>query len=120
MTYLEVTLAFLGFSRILFAWGMDRQGPKWFTDISPRWAGPIKTYTLAFAILFIGTAGYVLWFTTLFTGLAAAGMRLVSVFFVTGVSAVTSPTARGCARSGNRRPTDASTSSACRCSRSPG
>ncbi len=91
VTYLEVTLTFLGFSRILFAWGMDRMGPKWFTDISPRWAGPIKTYTLAFAILFIGTAAYVLWFTTLFTGLAAAGMQLVSVFFVTGVSAVIFP-----------------------------
>jgi len=33
----------------------------------------------------------VLWFTTLFTGLAAAGMQLVSVFFVTGVSAVIFP-----------------------------
>jgi amino acid transporter len=60
VTYLEVTLSIMGCSRILFAWGMDRMGPKWFTDISPRWAAPVKSYTIVSAILFIGTAAYVL------------------------------------------------------------
>ena len=30
--------------RVIFAWGMDRMGPKWFTDISPRYATPMKGF----------------------------------------------------------------------------
>ena len=29
-----LALSYLAFPRILFAWGMDRMGPKWFTDIT--------------------------------------------------------------------------------------
>jgi APA family basic amino acid/polyamine antiporter len=36
-----VALSYLAFPRILFAWGMDRMGPKWFTDIDYRWATPV-------------------------------------------------------------------------------
>ena len=91
VTYLEVTLAVLGGPRIMFAWGMDRMGPKWFSDVSPRWAGPVKNYTVYAVILLVGTAAYVLWFTNLLSGLAAAGMQLVSVFAVTGISAIIFP-----------------------------
>ena len=35
-----IALSYLAFPRILFAWGMDRMGPKWFTDINPRFASP--------------------------------------------------------------------------------
>ena len=35
-----LALSYLAFPRILFAWGMDRMGPKWFTDINPRYAEP--------------------------------------------------------------------------------
>jgi APA family basic amino acid/polyamine antiporter len=37
-----IALSYLAFPRILFAWGMDRMGPKWFTDINPKWASPVK------------------------------------------------------------------------------
>ena len=37
-----VALSYLAFPRTLFAWGMDRIGPRWFTDINPRFASPVK------------------------------------------------------------------------------
>ena len=47
--------------RAMFAWGMDRMGPKWFTDIHPRWATPIKLYGLITGLQIVLTAVYVLW-----------------------------------------------------------
>jgi amino acid transporter len=72
--------------RAMFAWGMDRMGPKWFTDISPRWASPVKLYGLITIIQIVLTAAYVLWLQSHFTGLVAAGLQLVSVFLITGIS----------------------------------
>ena len=74
--------------RAMFAWGMDRMGPKWFTDLSPRWASPIKLYGFITIIQIILTAGYVLWFQNQLTGLVAGGLQLVSVFLITGISGV--------------------------------
>ena len=74
--------------RAMFAWGMDRMGPKWFTDLSPRWASPIKLYGFITIIQIVLTAGYVLWFQNQLTGLVAGGLQLVSVFLITGVSGV--------------------------------
>jgi len=91
IAYLEVTLSIMGLSRIWFAWGMDRMGPKWFTDISSRWASPVKSMAIMSVIFLVGTACYVLWFTSALTGLAAAGMQLVSLFVITGISAIILP-----------------------------
>ena len=57
-----MALSYLAFPRILFAWGMDRMGPKWFTDINPRWASPVKNYILCFVL---GEALLVLYYTLL-------------------------------------------------------
>lgn len=91
VTYLEVAIAILENARASFAWGLDRMGPKWFTDINPRWASPIKLYVMYTVILIAGTAVYVLWLQNALTGLAAAGMQLVSLFIVTGISAILLP-----------------------------
>ncbi len=45
-----VALSYLAFPRIIFAWGMDRMGPKWFTDVNARFASPVKNYILGFFI----------------------------------------------------------------------
>ena len=45
-----IALSYLAFPRILFAWGMDRMGPKWFTDINPRFASPVKNHILCFVL----------------------------------------------------------------------
>ena len=36
--------------RVLFAWGMDRMGPRWFTSINPRTGSPIGMYTFCAAV----------------------------------------------------------------------
>ncbi len=45
-----LALSYLAFPRILFAWGMDRMGPKWFTDINPRFASPVKNHILCLVL----------------------------------------------------------------------
>jgi amino acid transporter len=91
VVYLEVTLSMMAAGRIMFAWGMDRMGPKWFTDVSPRFAAPVKNYVFGLVVMMVGTGLYVLWFTSTLTGLAATGMQLVSLFLITGISAVVLP-----------------------------
>jgi amino acid transporter len=78
-------------ARAAFAWGMDRVGPRWFTDVSPRFASPIKAYAFFTVVIIVGTIIYNLVLTDQLAGLTAAGMQLVSVFLVTGLSAVLLP-----------------------------
>jgi amino acid transporter len=85
-----VTLSHLAFPRILFAWGMDRMGPKWFADIHPRWATPVKNMILGFILGEIGIAIYAFWQNPM-TGLSVTGLEIVSVFGVTAISALIFP-----------------------------
>ncbi len=86
-----LTLSYLAFPRVLFAWGMDRMGPKWFTDISPRWASPIKNYLLAFALgeglIFI----YFAWLSDQMQNIIVTGMQVTSVFIPTAIAALLFP-----------------------------
>lgn len=84
-----VIITFL--QRTLFAWGMDRMGPKWFTDVSPRWGVPVKTYALVAGVLAALTSVYVVWLSSQFTGLMASEISLISVFLVSGISATILP-----------------------------
>ncbi len=86
-----VTLSYLAFPRIIFAWGMDRMGPKWFTDISPRFASPVKNHILCFVLGQIGIALYVFWTNSPLQGLAVTGLEVVTVFGVTAISALLFP-----------------------------
>jgi len=85
-----VALSYLAFPRILFAWGMDRMGPRWFTDINPRWASPVKNHILCFVLGEIGILLYVLWQEQM-SGLSVTGLEIVSVFGVTAVAATIFP-----------------------------
>jgi len=85
-----VSLSYLAFPRILFAWGMDRMGPKWFADIHPRWATPVKNLILCFILGEIGIAIYAFWQNPM-TGLSVTGMEIVSVFGITAISALIFP-----------------------------
>jgi amino acid transporter len=87
-SYWLIVVDLLLVPRAMFAWGMDRMGPKWFTDLSPRWASPIKLYGLITIVQIILTAAYVFWFQSQLTGLVAGGLQLVSVFLITGISGV--------------------------------
>ena len=56
-----IALSYLAFPRIIFAWGMDHMGPKWFTDVNARFASPVKNYILGFVIAEGLIALYVFW-----------------------------------------------------------
>jgi basic amino acid/polyamine antiporter, APA family len=88
-----VALSYLAFPRILFAWGMDRMGPKWFTDINPRYATPVKNYILCFILGEIGIGLYALWQEQM-SGLSVTGLEIVSVFGVTAIAALFFPFTR--------------------------
>jgi APA family basic amino acid/polyamine antiporter len=85
-----VALSYLSFPRIIFAWGMDRVGPRWFTDVSPRWASPIKNYILCFVLGELGIILYAFWNNPA-ASLSITGMQVVSVFGITALSAVLFP-----------------------------
>jgi APA family basic amino acid/polyamine antiporter len=85
-----VALSYLAFPRILFAWGMDRMGPKWFADIDYRWASPVKNHILCFVLGEIGILLYTI-FQDQMSGLSVTGLEIVSVFGVTAVAAAIFP-----------------------------
>jgi len=85
-----VALSYLAFPRILFAWGMDRMGPKWFADVDYRWASPVKNHILCFILAEMGIALYAFWQNPM-TGLSVTGLEIVSVFGVTAVAAAIFP-----------------------------
>ncbi len=89
-----LALSYLAFPRIIFAWGMDRMGPKWFTDINPRWASPVKNYVLCLILCQIAIALYSFWFGEYMQGLTVTGMEIVSVWGVTTVAALIFPFVR--------------------------
>jgi len=86
-----VALSYLAFPRIIFAWGMDRMGPKWFTDINPRFASPVKNHVLCLVLGQIGIALYIFWQNETMQGLAVTAMEIFSVFGVTAVAALIFP-----------------------------
>jgi amino acid transporter len=88
-----VALSYLAFPRILFAWGMDRMGPKWFADVDYRWASPVKNHILCFILAEIGIALYAFWQNPM-TGLSVTGLEIVSVFGVTAIAAAIFPFTR--------------------------
>jgi len=85
-----VALSYLAFPRILFAWGMDRMGPKWFADIDYRWASPVKNHILCFILGEIGIALYAFKGNPM-EGLSVTGLEIVSVFGVTAIAAAIFP-----------------------------
>jgi len=86
-----VALSYLAFPRIIFAWGMDRMGPKWFTSINPRWASPVKNYILCFVLCQVAIALYSFWLGSYMQGLTVTGMEIVSVWGVTTIAAILFP-----------------------------
>lgn len=88
-----VALSHMAFPRILFAWGMDRMGPKWFADIHPRWATPVKNLILGFILGEVGIAIYAFRQNPM-EGLSVTGLEIVSVFGVTAIAAAIFPFVR--------------------------
>jgi len=77
--------------RGLFAWGMDRMGPKWFTSISPRFGSPVGMYAFCAGLSAFLCVAYWYLFPSVLSGLVASGMQLVSVFGLTAIAAIILP-----------------------------
>ncbi len=90
-TFWYLALSYLAFPRIIFAWGMDRMGPKWFTDINPRWASPVKNYVLCLVLCQVAIALYTFAIGEYMQGLTVTGMEIVSVWGVTTIAALIFP-----------------------------
>ena len=90
-TFWYLSLSYLAFPRIIFAWGMDRMGPKWFTDVDPRWASPVKNYILCLVLCQGAIALYTFWLGDYMQGLTVTGMEIVSVWGVTTIAALIFP-----------------------------
>ena len=77
-------------SRTMFAWGMDRMGPKWLTSVNPRTATPVWDFLAYLVLSLIGLVIYVIWLPTmnLFVGV---GVFLIGVYLVTGLSGLVLP-----------------------------
>ena len=98
-----VALSYMAFPRILFAWGMDRMGPKWFTDINYKYATPVKNHILCFILGEIGIGIYALWGNPM-SGLSITALEVVSVFGVTAIAAVLFPYVKKVAHIWNSSP----------------
>ena len=86
-----IALSYLAFPRILFAWGMDRMGPKWFTDINPRFASPVKNHILCFVLGEGLLALYYGVLTNQMQNVILTGMQVTSVFIPTAIAALLFP-----------------------------
>ncbi len=88
--WLWVVFSYIGWSRAAFAWGMDRLGPRWFTDISPRFNQPVKLMLVMFVISQIAITQYAM-NPEVLGSISVEVMQLVSVFGVTAISAIVFP-----------------------------
>jgi len=87
---LWMPISYLAWNRASFAWGMDRLGPMWFTDVNPRFSTAIKTN---YVMLVSGTVGIAVYSMNAdyILGLGITTMEALSVWGVTAISAILFP-----------------------------
>ena len=88
--YIWIPMSYVAGSRIVVAWGMDRMGPGWFSEVHPRWASPVKNLTFMFLTSEIGLVLYSL-FPEWFAALAVTATECVSIWGVTAIAATIFP-----------------------------
>jgi len=88
--YIWIPMSYVAGSRIVVAWGMDRMGPMWFSEVNPKWASPVKNLTFIFATSELGILLYSI-FPEWFAGLAVTATECVSIWGVTALAATIFP-----------------------------
>ena len=83
-------ISYIAFSRAAFAWGMDRLGPMWFTDVSPRWHSPVKNNVIMLVMSEIGIAIYAYWAEAI-DAIAIVALEAMSAWGVMAVSGLLFP-----------------------------
>jgi len=89
-TWLWVACSYIAWSRGAFAWGMDRLGPRWFTDISPRFGQPVKLLLLMLIASQVAILQYCM-NPEVLGAVSVEVMQLVSVFGVTAIACIVFP-----------------------------
>jgi amino acid transporter len=83
-------ISYIAFSRAAFAWGMDRLGPMWFTDVSPKWHSPVKNNILMLFMSEIGIFVYAYWAEAI-DAVAIVALEAMSAWGVMAVSGLLFP-----------------------------
>jgi APA family basic amino acid/polyamine antiporter len=83
-------ISYIAFSRAAFAWGMDRLGPMWFTDVSPRWHSPVKNNVIMLVMSEIGIFIYAYWASAI-DAVAIVALEAMSAWGVMAVSGLLFP-----------------------------
>jgi APA family basic amino acid/polyamine antiporter len=83
-------ISYIAFSRAAFAWGMDRLGPMWFTDVSPRWHSPVKNNVVMLVMSEIGIFIYAYWAAAI-DAVAIVALEAMSAWGVMAVSGLLFP-----------------------------
>ena len=87
---LWMPISYIAFSRAAFAWGMDRLGPMWFTDVNPKYHSPVKNNILMLAMSEIGIGIYALNADTLL-GIVIVALEAMSAWGVMALSGLLFP-----------------------------
>jgi amino acid transporter len=83
-------ISYIAFSRAAFAWGMDRLGPMWFTDVSPRWHSPVKNNIVMLVMSEIGIFIYAYWAEAI-DAVAIVALEAMSAWGVMALSGLLFP-----------------------------
>lgn len=88
--WLWVAFSYIAWSRAAFAWGMDRLGPRWFTDLSPRFGQPVKLLLAMFIASQLAITYYCI-DPEILLAMGVETLQLLSVFGVTAVACLIFP-----------------------------
>lgn len=83
-------ISYIAFSRAAFAWGMDRLGPMWFTDVSPRYHAPVKNNVVMLVMSEVGIFIYAYWAAAI-DAIAIVALEAMSAWGVMAVSGLLFP-----------------------------
>lgn len=90
MDFLWIPFSYIAFSRGLLAWGMDRLGPMWFTDVNLRLGSPVKVLFVELVLSQAAMTHYVL-YPDILGAISVELMQLLSVFGVTAIACMVFP-----------------------------
>lgn len=85
-----IPFSYIVFARVLFAQGMDQIGPRWFTDLNPRFNTPIKLFVLQWVLGQATIVHYCLYPEWL-GGLSIVGLDALTVWAIGGIAVMLLP-----------------------------
>lgn len=85
-----IPFSYLVFSRVAFAQGMDLIGPRWFTDLNPRFGTPIKLFAVE-GILGEATIVHYALYPEVLGGLSVTGLDAIVVWGILGITCMIFP-----------------------------